>query len=63
MTVQGMQQHEQSSVLRQEHFPPWGLTMDPAVEEMEEVVDAGIFVVAVARSAVVGRGAGVGWGL
>jgi hypothetical protein len=42
MTVQGMMQHEQSSVLKQEHLPPWGLTMEPAAEEMEEVVEAGI---------------------
>jgi hypothetical protein len=42
MTVHGMQQHEQSSVLRHEHLPPWGLTMEPAAEEMEEVVEAGI---------------------
>jgi hypothetical protein len=43
MTVQGMQQHEQSSVLRQEHLPPWGLTMEPAVVEIEEAVEAGMF--------------------
>lgn len=42
MTVQGMIQHEQSSVLKQEHLPPWGLTMEPAVEEIELVVEAGI---------------------
>jgi hypothetical protein len=42
MTVQGMQQHEQSSVLKQEHLPPWGLTMEPAAVEMEEAVEAGI---------------------
>jgi hypothetical protein len=42
MTVQGMMQHEQSSVLKQEHFPPWGLTMEPAAVEMEEAVEAGI---------------------
>ena len=41
MTVQGMQQQLQSSVLMQLHFPPCGLTMDPAAEEMEEVVEAG----------------------
>jgi hypothetical protein len=38
-----MQQHEQSSVLKQEHLPPWGLTIEPAVDEME-LVEAGIFV-------------------
>jgi hypothetical protein len=43
MTVHGMQQHEQSSVLKQEHLPPWGLTIEPAVEEME-LVEAGILV-------------------
>jgi hypothetical protein len=42
MTVQGMIQHEQSSVLKQEHFPPWGLTMLPAAVEMEDAVEAGI---------------------
>jgi hypothetical protein len=42
MTVQGMQQHEQSSVLKQEHLPAWGLMMEPAVVEMEEAVEAGI---------------------
>jgi hypothetical protein len=42
MTVQGMMQHEQSSVLKQEHLPPWGLTMEPAVVEMEDAVEAGI---------------------
>jgi hypothetical protein len=42
MTVQGMMQHEQSSVLKQEHLPPWGLTMEPAAVEMEEAVEAGI---------------------
>lgn len=45
MTVQGMMQHEQSSVLRQEHLPPWGLTIEPAVVEIEEVVEAGILAV------------------
>ena len=39
MTVQGMQQHEQSSVERQLHLPGWGLTTEPADEEM---VEAGI---------------------
>jgi hypothetical protein len=39
MTVQGMQQHEQSSVERQLHLPGCGLTTEPAVEEM---VEAGI---------------------
>jgi hypothetical protein len=42
MTVQGMQQQLQSSVLKQLHLPPWGLTMEPAAEEMELVVEAGI---------------------
>jgi diketogulonate reductase-like aldo/keto reductase len=42
MTVQGRQQQLQSSVLMQLHLPPWGLTMDPAADEMEEVVEAGI---------------------
>lgn len=42
MTVQGMQQQLQSSVLMQLHLPPWGLTMEPAAEEMEDVVEAGI---------------------
>jgi hypothetical protein len=42
MAVQGMMQHEQSSVLKQEHLPPWGLTMEPAAVEMEEAVEAGI---------------------
>ena len=42
MTVQGMQQQLQSSVLMQLHLPPWGLTMEPAAEEMDEVVEAGI---------------------
>jgi len=41
MTVQGRQQQLQSSVLMQLHFPPWGLTIEPAVDEMDEV-DAGI---------------------
>ena len=45
MTVHGMQQHEQSSVLMQEHLPPCGLTIEPAVVEMEEAVEAGILVV------------------
>jgi hypothetical protein len=35
-----MQQHEQSSVLMQEHLPPCGLTIEPV--EIEEVVEAGI---------------------
>jgi hypothetical protein len=39
MTVQGMQQQLQSSVLKQLHLPPWGLTIEPAVEE---TVEAGI---------------------
>ena len=39
MTVQGMMQHEQSSVERQLHLPGWGLTTEPADEEM---VEAGI---------------------
>jgi hypothetical protein len=42
MTVQGMQQQLQSSVLKQLHLPPWGLTIEPAVVEMELVVEAGI---------------------
>lgn len=42
MTVHGRQQHEQSSVLMQEHLPPCGLTIEPV--EMEEVVEAGIVV-------------------
>lgn len=42
MTVQGMQQQLQSSVLMQLHLPPLGLTMDPAAEEMDEVVEAGM---------------------
>lgn len=42
ITVHGMQQQLQSSVLMHEHFPPWGLTIEPAVEEME-LVAAGIF--------------------
>jgi hypothetical protein len=42
MTVQGMIQHEQSSVLKQEHLPPWGLTMEPAVLEIDEAVEAGM---------------------
>jgi len=45
MTVQGMQQHEQSSVLMQEHLPPWGFTIDPAVLEIELAVEAGILTV------------------
>lgn len=40
MTVHGIQQHEQSSVERQLHLPGWGLTMEPADEE---IVEAGIF--------------------
>jgi hypothetical protein len=47
MTVHGMQQHEQSSVLRHWHLPPWGLTMEPAAVEMEDVVEAGILCVGV----------------
>ena len=43
MTVHGMQQHEQSSVLMQEHFPPCGFTMEPAALETE-FVEAGILV-------------------
>jgi hypothetical protein len=43
MTVQGIMQHEQSSLLKHEHFPPCGLTMEPAVLEMDEAVEAGIF--------------------
>jgi hypothetical protein len=39
-----MQQHEQSSVLKQEHLPPWGLTMEPAVVEIEEAVEAGMVI-------------------
>lgn len=39
ITVQGIMQHEQSSVLKQPHLPPWGLTIELAVEE---VVEAGI---------------------
>lgn len=42
MTVHGMQQHEQSSVLMQEHLPPCGLPIEPV--EIEEVVEAGIMV-------------------
>jgi hypothetical protein len=42
MTMQGIMQHEQSSVLKQEHLPPWGLTIEPAVVEMEDAVEAGI---------------------
>lgn len=42
MTVHGMQQQLQSSVLMQLHLPPCGLTMEPAVEAMELVVEAGI---------------------
>lgn len=42
MTVQGMQQQLQSSVLMQLHLPPWGLTMEPAVEAMDEVAEAGM---------------------
>lgn len=42
MTVQGMQQQLQSSVLMQLHFVPWGLTMEPAVDEMEDLVEEGI---------------------
>jgi len=45
MTVHGMQQQEQSSVLKQEHLPPWGLTIEPAVVEMDEVVEAGMLAV------------------
>tara|TARA_R110002003_G_scaffold62_2_gene5553 strand:- start:2900 stop:3064 length:165 start_codon:yes stop_codon:yes gene_type:complete len=37
-----MQQHEQSSVLMQEHLPPCGLPIEPV--EIEEVVEAGIMV-------------------
>jgi hypothetical protein len=40
--MQGIMQHEQSSVLKQEHLPPWGLTIEPAVVEMEDAVEAGI---------------------
>ena len=43
MTVHGMQQQLQSSVLMHEHLPACGLTMDPAVEEMELAPEAGIF--------------------
>jgi hypothetical protein len=42
MTVHGMQQHEQSSVLKHWHLGPWGLTMEPAAVEIEDVVEAGI---------------------
>ena len=41
ITMQGMQQQLQSSVLMQLHFPPWGLTIEPAAEETE-LVEAGI---------------------
>lgn len=41
MTVQGMQQQLQSSVLMQLHLPPWGLTIEPAAEETE-LEEAGI---------------------
>jgi hypothetical protein len=40
MTVHGMQQQLQSSVLMHEHLPGCGLTMEPAVDEME--LEAGI---------------------
>jgi hypothetical protein len=30
------------NVLKQEHLPPWGLTIEPAVVEMEDAVEAGI---------------------
>ena len=40
-----MQQQLQSSVLMQLHLPPWGLTIEPAVEEMEEVAEAGMVAV------------------
>jgi hypothetical protein len=42
MTVQGMQQQLQSSVLMHEHLPGCGLMIDPAVEEMELAPEAGI---------------------
>jgi hypothetical protein len=40
MTVHGIQQQLQSSVLMHEHLPGCGLTMEPAVDEME--LEAGI---------------------
>jgi hypothetical protein len=42
MTVHGMQQHEQSSVLMHEHLPPCGLTTEPAAVEIDDLVEAGI---------------------
>lgn len=51
MTVQGMMQHEQSSVERQLHLPGWGLTTEPADEEM---VEAGILTGVEDRKAIIG---------
>lgn len=54
MTVHGIQQQLQSSVLMHEHLPAWGLMIEPAALETE-FVDAGMMM---SVGSVVGRGDG-----